>query len=78
METLYDKLKPELKQGIENNMEKYKFSCHSIVTVLKSKHLYSQLTVEELRQLLIWSDHSGLDIDWKYGEQLFNRLYGKE
>ena len=22
METLYDKLKPELKQGIENNMEK--------------------------------------------------------
>jgi len=46
--------------------------------VLKRKHLYSQLTIEELRQLLIWSDNSGLDIDWKYGEQLFNRLYGKE
>ena len=78
METLYDKLKPELKQGIENNMEKYKFSCHSLVTVLKSKHLYSQLTIEEVRQLLIWSDHSSVDIDWKYGEQLFNRLYGKD
>ena len=74
METLYDKLKPQLKQGIENNMNEYKFSCHSLITVLKSKYSYSDLTIEELRQLLIWSDHKRNLVDWKFGEQLFNEI----
>tara|TARA_R110002020_G_scaffold189161_1_gene388078 strand:+ start:554 stop:775 length:222 start_codon:yes stop_codon:yes gene_type:complete len=73
MKTLYDKLKPELKQGIENNMEKYKFCCHSLITVLKSKHLYSQLTIEEVRELITWSDYKE-ELDWKFGEQLFNYI----
>ena len=44
METLYDKLKPELKQGIENNMEKYKY-------MLGQAHAYEYIS-QEISNLL--------------------------
>ena len=44
METLYDKLKPELKQGIENNMEKYKY-------MLGQAHAYQYIS-QEISNLL--------------------------
>ena len=73
MQTLYERLKPELKQGIENNKDKYKFSCNMIITVLKSKSWYSELTIDEVRNLTTWSDFKG-NLDWKFGDKLFNEI----
>ena len=71
MQTLYEKLKPELKQGIENNKDKYNFSCNLVITVLKSKSWYSELTIDEVRNVVTWSDYKG-NLDWKFGDKLFN------
>ena len=33
MKTLYERLKPEFKEILENNQEKYKFSCTEVITI---------------------------------------------
>ena len=76
MQTLYEKLKPEFKEMLEKNKEKYKFSCTEVITILKSKNLYSELTIREVRDLLTWSDNrfNREDLEWKFGEDLFGEL----
>ena len=76
MQTLYEKLKPEFRKVLEKNKEKYKFSCTEVITVLKSKTFYSELTIREVRDLLTWSDgrFNREDIEWKFGEDLFGEL----
>ena len=76
MQTLYEKLKPEFKEVLEKNKEKYKFSCTEVITILKSKNLYSELTIREVRDLLTWSDSrfNREDLEWKFGEDLFGEL----
>ena len=76
MQTLYEKLKPEFRKVLEKNKEKYKFSCTEVITILKSKNLYSELTIREVRDLLTWSDgrFNREDIEWKFGEDLFGEL----
>ena len=76
MQTLYEKLKPEFKEILEKNQEKYKFSCTEVITILKSKNLYSELTIREVRDLLTWSDSrfNREDLEWKFGEDLFGEL----
>ena len=76
MQTLYEKLKPEFKEILEKNKEKYKFSCTEVITILKSKNLYSELTIREVRDLLTWSDSrfNREDLEWKFGEDLFGEI----
>ena len=76
MKTLYERLKPEFKEILKSNQEKYKFSCTEVITILKSKNLYSELTIREVRDLLTWSDgrFNREDIEWKFGEDLFGEL----
>ena len=73
MQTLYDRLKPELKETLESNCESYEFSCNKIIRVLKYKTLYCELTIDEVRSLIIWSDPRPQrdDADWKFGDDLF-------
>ena len=73
MQTLYDRLKPEFKENLESNREKYEFSCNKIIRVLKYKTLYTDLTIEEIRSLTTWSDPRSQrdDADWKFGNDLF-------
>ena len=76
MKTLYERLKPEFKEILESNQEKYKFSCSQVITVLKSNVLYSDLTVMQVRDLITWSDgrFNREDFDWKFGDDLFIEL----
>jgi len=76
MQTLYEKLKPEFKEILKSNQEKYKFSCTEVITILKSKNLYSELTIREVRDLLTWSDgrFNRGDFEWKFGDDLFIEL----
>ena len=76
MKTLYDRLKPEFKENLESNCETYEFSCNKIIRVLKYKTLYCELTIDEVRSLIIWSDPRPQrdDTDWRYGEDYFTNI----
>ncbi len=53
MKTLFENLKEEHKQQLEQMAEKYPASYESIVTELKSKHLYSYLSISDAFTLLM-------------------------
>jgi hypothetical protein len=72
--TLYDKLKPHIKDKLDAQAEKY-ISIEYIYDKLKNKNRYSDLTIDEIKTIHtftdIWyNDISGLDL--MYGDHLFN------
>ena len=71
--TLYQRLKPEAKAGLENSANKgYKFSTNIIVSLLKSKQFYSDLTIDELKNIIVFTDVEPKTIfDMKWGDFLF-------
>ena len=71
--TLYQKLKPEVKAGLESVENKpYKFSINIIVSLLKSKQFYSDLTIEEVKNIIVFSDVEPKSVfDMKFGDFLF-------
>jgi len=74
MKTLFDKLKPHIKDKLDAQAEKY-ISIEYIYDKLKNKTRYSDLTVDELKSIHtfadVWyNDISGLDL--MYGDHLFN------
>jgi len=77
--TLYDCLKPELKEGLERNRERYSHSVRSIVASLESNSFYSDLKIHEINSIVSFTDVDEFSTwnsyDWKYGEKLFNELY---
>jgi len=68
---LYSRLDPTLKKALKENRKKYKHSCDNVITVLKGKDYFSELTIEELKALCTWTETSGFKIDWQFGEGLF-------
>ncbi len=64
--TLYDKLKPHIKDKLDAQAEKY-ISIEYIYDKLKNKNRYSDLTIDEIKTIHtftdIWyNDISGLDL----------------
>ena len=47
METLYDRLKPELLGKLMKNRKKYEFSVNRCITLLNSNHRYHDLTIDD-------------------------------
>ena len=73
--TLYDKLKPEIKDKLEANYVKYATSIDYIFNKLQTKDRYSELTIDEVKTLNTFADqqvHSIKQIDLMYGDHLFN------
>ena len=73
--TLYDKLKPHIKDKLDSHAEEYSISIRYIYDKLKTNDRYSDLTVDDIRTIHtftdIWyNDISGLEI--LYGDHLFN------
>ena len=73
--TLYDKLKPHIKDKLDSQAE-YSISIRYIYDKLKTNDRYSDLTVDDIRTIHtftdIWyNDISGLEI--LYGDHLFNQ-----
>ena len=75
--TLYQKLKPEVKAGLESVENKpYKFSINIIVSLLKSKQFYSDLTIEEVKNIIVFSDVEPKTVwEMKLGSFLFNVIF---
>ena len=78
--TLYECLKPELKEGLEKNRGKYSSSVKSVIATLESNSFYSDLKISQISAIACFTDVSKCDYewnshDWKYGEKLFDGLY---
>ena len=71
--TLYQRLKPEAKAGLENiKNEPYQFSVDIIVSLLKSKQFYSDLTINEVKNIIVFSGVEPKTIwEFKQGDFLF-------
>ena len=71
--TLYQRLKPEAKAGLKDiGNEPYKFSTDIIVSLLKSKQFYSDLTIDEVKNIIVFSGIEPKSVfDMKFGDFLF-------
>ena len=71
--TLYQRLKPETKAGLKDIGNKpYKFSVNIIVSLLKSKQFYSDLTIEEVKNIIVFSEVEPKSVfDFRFGDFLF-------
>ena len=71
--TLYQRLKPEVKAGLESKSnDRYRFSTDIIVHILKSKQFYSDLTIDQVKNIIVFSDVNPKSVfDIQYGDFLF-------
>ena len=73
--TLYQQLKPEIKDQLDNEAENYSSSINSIFENLKTKTRYSDLTIDEVRDIHVFSNlytHNLTSNQVLYGEHIFN------
>ena len=73
--TLYDKLKPEIKDKLDAQANKY-CTIEYIYNKLKNKNQYNELTIDEVKTIHTFTDLWYRDIDSLdliYGDHLFNQ-----
>ena len=73
--TLYDKLKPHIKDKLDSQAEKYTTIAY-IYDKLKTKNQYNELTIDEVKTIHTFTDLWYRDIDSLdliYGDHLFNQ-----
>ena len=54
--TLYEKLLPEAKAGLESNEDEYKASVDAITVTLKANTCWLNLTVLQVSQIIMFTD----------------------
>ena len=62
MENLYDKLKPEIKESIKKDLERYPVTTDMLLDSLKLHSFWSELTVDEVRTIINHSHLSFVEI----------------
>ena len=75
MKTLFDKLKPHIKDKLDAQAEKY-MSIRFIYDNLKTKNQYNEQTIDEVKTIHTFTDLWYRDIDSLdliYGDHLFNQ-----
>ena len=75
MSNLYKLLKPKFKKALNSNCRKYD-SAKRVKYVLMSKTLWSELTITETKNLLLWTDLSSNQItidDLLYGDNILKQ-----
>ena len=74
MRNLYQKLKPQIKKQLNKNCKKYE-SVNRIKYTLMSKSLWQELSITDLKDLILWTDIDTRSITIKgmlYGENIIN------
>ena len=74
MITLLEQLKPEIVEALEKNRYKYDYSITDLYNKLDTKHLYRELSVGTMREIILWADvnvYNWDTIDWRFGTKLF-------
>jgi len=75
--TLYQKLKPEVKEKLYSQNKEYQNTVRLIIKKLKETSFYTDLKITDVQTLQTFSDtHANTVIDFKWGEHLFDNLYG--
>ena len=75
MKTLWQKLKPEVKQTINEQEEKYPSMVKGIKIALKDNYFWSHLTIGEARDIIYFTDYTYASLssyDWSYGEKIID------
>ena len=73
--TLYDKLKPEIKEILNKEAESYSICIQCIFDDLKTKTRYNELTIDDVRMIHTFANLSTYKLiasDILYGEHIFN------
>ena len=74
MKSIYEMLKPELKDELKSSARKYD-SAKRLKYVLMSKNLWQDLTVSELSDLITYSNLTSYKMspyDFMYGDNIIN------
>jgi len=72
MKTIYNKLKPDVLASINKDKQKYPYTTKALVLKLKSTEYWDDLTISDIRAVLIHSHVSIIDIqqeDILWGEK---------
>ena len=72
METLWQLLKPEIKQELKKQEKLYPSLIKGVKISLKDNHLWSHLSIGQVRDLIYFTDYSLSSLssyDWSYGEK---------
>ena len=75
METLYDRLKPELLGKLMKNRKKYEFSVNRCITLLSSNHRYHDLTIDDANYISTFVEADWVNatcIELRHGAYMFN------
>jgi hypothetical protein len=75
METLYDRLKPELLGKLMKNRKKYEFSVDRCITLLNSNHRYHDLTIDDANYISTFVEADWANatcIELRHGAYMFN------
>ena len=76
MTTLLEKLRPEIVDALEKSRNDYDYSITGLYDKLDNLHLYSQVDVGTIRDLILYADVNDKEwdlIDLKYGDKLFSQ-----
>ena len=71
--TLYERLKPEIKEALISNMAEYESTITDIIETLSNETFYSNLKISDISSLYTFSDIELLKVtawDFKYGENI--------
>ena len=74
--TLYDKLKPEIKDKLEENYKEYSHTVRCISDKLKRTYRYSDLKVDDVKTICTFGDVWHYDLtqtELLYGDWLINK-----
>jgi hypothetical protein len=72
MKTLYQQLKPEIKQALNEQEDKYPSMIKGVKMALKDNFIWSHLAIGEVRDLVYFTDYTYASLssyDWSYGEK---------
>ncbi len=71
--TIYERLKPEIKEALLANTVNYEGSVLSIIETLSNETFYSNLKISDISSLYTFSDIELLRVtawDFKYGDNI--------
>ena len=71
--TLYERLKPEVKEALVSNMAEYEGSITDIIETLGNETFYSNLKISDISSLYTFSDIELIKVsawDFKYGDNI--------
>jgi len=71
--TIYERLKPEVKEALLANTANYESSVLSVIETLSNEYFYSNLKISDISTLYTFSDIELIKVtawDFKYGDNI--------